>query len=61
MVFEILIDSLRFWTKIVDSKNPNDIKLLKSRRPGYENLIIIQKAFANCFLETSNTENLILF
>ena len=56
MVFEILIDSLKFWTKIVETKNPNDIKLLKSRRPGYENLIIIQKAFANCFLETSNTE-----
>ena len=56
LVFDILKVSLEAWTKISKSKKEEDIKLLDFGKPSYYNLEKVQKVFANCYLQTSNTE-----
>ncbi len=56
LVFDILKVSLEAWTKISKSKKEDDIKLLDFGKPSYYNLEKVQKVFANCYLQTSNTE-----
>ena len=55
-IFDALKISLSSWSKISKSKDKNDIKLINSPHPAYENLFLIQKAFAHCYVESSDTE-----
>ena len=54
-VFPILKPSLKAWTKIATSKKKQDIELLNPPHPAYNNLQLIQKTLANCFINNSGT------
>ena len=57
LVPEILQNSLSAWSKISNTQNEDDLSLLDFSNPAFENLIIIQKSFGNCFLKLDNTKN----
>ena len=57
LVPEILQNSLSAWSKISNTQNEDDLKLLNFSNPAFENLTIIQKSFGNCFLKLDNTAN----
>ena len=54
-VFPILKPSLKAWTKIATSKKKQDIELLNPPHPAYNNLQLIQKTLANCFINNPGT------
>jgi len=56
LIFEILEISLKTWTKVIESNNIKDAELLDKANPVYNNLVMIQKVFANCYLENIGTE-----
>ncbi len=56
-VFDPLKISLINWSKIVISSNTDSIELIKSMSPNYKSLKSIQEIFANCYLDSANTEN----
>ena len=56
LTFEIVEISLNTWIKMIESNNIKDIEFLNKANPAYDNLITIQKAFANCYLENIGTE-----
>ncbi len=56
LIFDILKISLNSWTEIAQSKKTEKIKLIDISRPGYNNLILIQKVFAHCHTGSADTE-----
>ena len=56
LIFDILKISLNSWTEIAQSKKTEKIKLIDISRPGYNNLILIQKVLAHCHTGSADTE-----
>ncbi len=56
LIFDILKISLNSWTEIAQSKDKEKIKLIDISRPGYNNLILIQKVLAHCHTGSADTE-----
>ena len=55
-VFEILDTTLKGWIEIAKSKNITSIDLLNFKNTAFNNIEIIQKTFAHCYIESQNTE-----
>jgi len=56
LIFDILKISLNSWTEIAQSKDKTKIKLIDMSNPGYNNLVLIQKVFAHCYIGSVDTE-----
>ena len=56
LIFDILKISLNSWVEITQSKDKEKIKRIDIPRPGYNNLILIQKMFAHCHIGSVDTE-----
>ncbi len=56
LIFDALKSSLNFWVEIAESKDKKKIKLIDMLQPGYNNLILIQKVFAHCYIGSLDTE-----
>jgi len=54
--FNILKVSLDAWTQIAQFKNQESLKLLNYSNKAYENLQMIQMAFANCYISSNTVE-----
>ena len=57
---EVLKISLNSWVKLAESKNKEDINNINFPNKAFDNLEMIQKTFANCYLSTGQTENYFL-
>ena len=55
-MFNILKISLNAWTQISQSKNQESLRLLNYQNKAYENLEIIQRAFASCYVSSNTVE-----
>ena len=55
-IFNILKTSLNAWTQISQSKNQESLRLLNYQNKAYENLEIIQRAFASCYVSSNTVE-----
>ena len=56
LIFDALKISLNSWVEIAQSKDKKKIKLIDMPNPGYNNLILIQKVFAHCYISSVYTE-----
>ena len=56
LIFEVLQPSLNSWIKIFRSENKENINLFNFQNRASNNLEIIQKTFAHCYLQTKSTE-----
>ena len=56
LIFDALKISLNSWVEIAQSKDKKKIKLIDMPNPGYNNLILIQKVFAHCYISSVDTE-----
>ena len=55
-VFEILDITLNGWIEISKSKNLKSIDFLNFKNTAFNNIEIIQKTFAHCYIDSKNTE-----
>ena len=56
LVFDILYTSINIWTNLGQSKNKEGIKLIELLKSRSNNIAMVQKMFANCYLGKSDTE-----
>ena len=56
LIFDILKKSLNSWIELTQSKDKKDRKFIESHHPAYNNLVLIQRAFAYCYVDSVDTE-----
>ena len=56
LIFDVLKMSLNSWLEIAQSKDEKNVNLINPPHPAYDNLILIQKAFARCYVGSADTE-----
>ncbi len=56
LIFDILKKSLNSWTELIQSKDNKDRKFIDSYHPAYNNLVLIQRAFAHCYVDSIDAE-----
>ncbi len=57
LIIDFLKITLKSWSKIADTKDIKDINSIASLHAGFNNLTAIQRIFAYCHVNSSNTED----